>query len=286
MKQISVIIPTYNCKDLLAKTLESLCQQSLDHGQFEVIVCDDGSADGTEHTVQAFAQRLQLKYCYQADLGFRAAKARNMGLNRAEGQYVFFLDSGVVIKPDLLALHLATVEPRTFNIGFCDGFDEHSVTENHYDALLAADDFAGLFAALATNPATRDSRQQLLDGMGHLNGFDRYPWMFFWGGHLFGETSYFRQAGGFDENFTSWGGEDVEFGLRLSLMGFRFKLLLSAKAYHIPHKKAPTASAQAIQDNCVYIHRKHQLAITQRMINEDWESIVRSSGGAAAQHAA
>lgn len=276
MKQISVIIPTYNCKDLLAKTLESLCQQTLDRAQFEVIVCDDGSSDGTEQTVQSFSDRLKLSYCYQEDLGFRAAKARNMGLEKASAAYVFFLDSGVVIKPDVLALHLAAVEPHTFSIGFCDGFEEHAVTENRFDHLLAADDFAGLFRALEGNPATRDCRQQLLDEMGHQAGFDRYPWLFFWGGHLFGETAYFRQAGGFDENFTSWGGEDVEFGLRLSLAGFRHKLLLSARAYHIPHTKAPTAGAQATQNNCVYIHKKHQLGITKRMLAEDWEDIVRS----------
>ncbi|KFI10401.1 glycosyltransferase [Vibrio coralliilyticus] len=275
---ISIIIPTYNCANLLEKTLESLCQQSLQTEYFEVIVADDGSSDNTEQLVKSFASRLNIGYCFQPDLGFRAASARNLGSQQAVGEYLFYLDSGVVLEQHALQIHLAEMErnPDHIQIGFCHGFEEHFVANNTFSQLLDSNDFNTLFDSLTQQDSNLDCRQQLLNQIGHMRGFDTHPWLFFWGGHLFAKTSDFIEAGGFDENFTHWGGEDVELGLRLFNAGHKFTLLLDAKAYHIPHPKAETAGSEATHNNCHYIHDKHQLPITERMLAESWEDIVRS----------
>jgi hypothetical protein len=75
--RVSVVIATYNAADLLAETLGHLTRQTLPSTAFEVIVGDDGSSDGTEAVVRSFADRLQIKYYFQEDRGFRAGAARN-----------------------------------------------------------------------------------------------------------------------------------------------------------------------------------------------------------------
>lgn len=87
MLQVSVIIPTYNRKDRLAKALASVLAQ--EGAVFEAIVVDDGSTDGTGAMVEKDFPSVQ--YFYQANQGPSAA--RNRGIERARGPWIAFLDS-------------------------------------------------------------------------------------------------------------------------------------------------------------------------------------------------
>ena len=271
---VSIIIPTYNNKNDLEKTIHSIINQSVDTSNIEVIICDDGSSDGTKAMCLKFQNMINIRYLYQEDQGFRAAKARNMGLEAAQGEFILFIDSGVLIKSDLIETHLSNYDDATINIGFCHGFDEHSVMNNDFESHIAMNQFDTLFMNLLNDENNHDCRFKLLTHLGHFRGFEQYPWLFFWGGHLFGKKEHFLQVGGFDEKFTHWGGEDVELGLRLHLSGIKMSLNLDAHAYHIPHKKADTASKESTVNNCFYIHNKHQLDITHTMTQKTWEEIV------------
>jgi glycosyltransferase involved in cell wall biosynthesis len=103
--RISVVIPTYNCKNLLALTLDSLCRQTLDKSLFEVIIVDDGSTDGTEKLVKKYVDQVSIKYFSQEDAGFRAAKARNIGIKNSKNEIILFFDSGMVASTRMLDLH-------------------------------------------------------------------------------------------------------------------------------------------------------------------------------------
>ncbi|TQV87327.1 glycosyltransferase [Aliikangiella coralliicola] len=278
MKVFSVVIPTYNSEKILSYTLESLIQQSLDVNQFEVIVCDDGSSDNTKECVKSYRSQLDIHYLFQEDKGFRAARARNMGLNKAVGKNIFFLDSGVILERAALQQHATALSSQShdINIGFCHGFEEFESTENEYLKLIELLDFVTVFKRLSGARDAVDCRQRLLKEIGHKNGFIAHPWLMFWGGHLSCSTELLKSVDGFDEKFTRWGGEDVELGLRLYREGHRFSLLEDALAYHIPHQKVESATPQTSHDNCHYIHNKHQLALTRRMLTEDWQTIIRS----------
>src|ERR1019366_4442788 len=94
----SVIIPTYNAARSLARTLQSLAAVRTP-ALAEVIVCDDGSSDSTPAVSRDFMPRLPLQYRRQEDVGFRAAAARNLGVRRATGDVLIFIDSDVML-PD------------------------------------------------------------------------------------------------------------------------------------------------------------------------------------------
>src|SRR5262245_55484926 len=83
----SVVIPTYNRAPLLASTLESVWRQRF--RDFEVIVVDDGSSDGTQACLQDLDKKV--RYLRQTNRGPGAA--RNIGIRQARGDYIGLLDS-------------------------------------------------------------------------------------------------------------------------------------------------------------------------------------------------
>lgn len=87
MPFFSVIIPTYNRRELLQKALESVWVQTFT--DYEVIVIDDGSTDGTWEYLQSLGSRI--KAFKQENAGPGAA--RNLGLQHVTGRYITFLDS-------------------------------------------------------------------------------------------------------------------------------------------------------------------------------------------------
>jgi GT2 family glycosyltransferase len=84
---VSVIIPTYNRKILLAKAIDSVLSQT--YTDFELIVVDDGSDDGTPDLLKKY--HLKLRALIQSNKGVSAA--RNAGINASKGQLIAFLDS-------------------------------------------------------------------------------------------------------------------------------------------------------------------------------------------------
>jgi len=85
--KISVIIPTFNCKNYLQRAINSVLSQSFP--PTEIIVIDDGSTDNTKIFIQE--NYPQLKYIYQENLG--PSIARNTGIKYAKSDWICFLDA-------------------------------------------------------------------------------------------------------------------------------------------------------------------------------------------------
>jgi len=96
---VSVVIPTYNRKDSLLRTLDSLSRQTYPSKQFEIIVVDDGSDDGTQEAC-ADLDELPLTYVRQSHLGGTAAK--NKGANESTGALLVFLDDDITVNAHFL----------------------------------------------------------------------------------------------------------------------------------------------------------------------------------------
>jgi len=87
MPKVSVIIPAYNCERTIAATVDSVLAQT--YRDFELIVVDDGSTDGTAAILRGYGSRLT--YVYQPNR--ERAAARNNGIRHATGEYLAFLDA-------------------------------------------------------------------------------------------------------------------------------------------------------------------------------------------------
>jgi len=101
---ISVIVPTFNRSAVLASCLAALENQSLEKSKYEVIVADDSSLDTTEHLCRELSPGFQFCYCRQKSSG--AGAARNLGLKRARGRYVLFINDDTIATSTLLEEHL------------------------------------------------------------------------------------------------------------------------------------------------------------------------------------
>lgn len=96
-RSISVVIPTYNCVDLLSTAIRSAYAQTI--APAEVIVVDDGCTDGTAEVVRELARSLPASFIFIQKPNGGEASARNCGVAAATGEYVAFLDSDDVWLP-------------------------------------------------------------------------------------------------------------------------------------------------------------------------------------------
>lgn len=275
---ISVVVPTYNYRDNLRRTLDSLCQQTFSASQFEVIVADDGSSDGTEQLVAGYQQLLNIRYAYQEDAGFRVSKARNMGAALAQFDLLLFFDAGMIAAPQMLAEHYQRhrKHPQLALIGLSYGVNEFSLDCPEL-LLQLVDTFSlsDLFQHLPRYPRLADCRYDFMQALQFDVTSLQHPWVVFWTGHVSCRTALFRRLGGFDEWFQSWGGEDVEFGIRLYQQGCRFEILPDQWSLHYPHFKNPEQKQHDARKNIEYICQKHPDPSVALLRHHNWLDIAK-----------
>lgn len=115
-KKISVIVPMYNAERYIGKCLESVVRQT--YPELEILVIDDGSVDKGPGICRKLAERDgRIQVLRQENQG--VSNARNTGLDRACGEYVFFLDSDDAIHPRLLEEMLGKAEGWGAQLAFC-----------------------------------------------------------------------------------------------------------------------------------------------------------------------
>lgn len=117
---LSIIVPVYNVRDYLKECLESVI--SLEGFAYEIIIVNDGSTDGSEEVVLLYEKYPFVHVIHQENSGL--SSARNAGLRKAKGKYVYFLDSDDY------------VDSRSFEKLFLQGMREDGVeviTGNYFE---------------------------------------------------------------------------------------------------------------------------------------------------------
>ena len=97
--KLSIVIPVYNGGDLLIRTLDALCGQTF--GDFELIVIDDGSTDDTAVRLARYAEKEPRLKSFIVQNG-GPSRARNYGISKAEGDYLYLCDADDLPEPTLL----------------------------------------------------------------------------------------------------------------------------------------------------------------------------------------
>jgi glycosyltransferase involved in cell wall biosynthesis len=131
----TVVIPTYNNAEHIARTLDSVCSQTLKPHQ--VIVIDDGSTDNTAQIVKKYDN---VEYIHQENAG--ASSARNTGIENATGQWIAFLDADDEWLPEYLEKQTALLEANpdlqwagaNYHRCYCND-EKQVVAESSQDAL-------------------------------------------------------------------------------------------------------------------------------------------------------
>lgn len=226
--EISVIVPTYNRKDLLKDCLQSLFNQSYPKDKYEIIVVDDGSTDGTKEMVKELKPNVTLRYFYQNNQG--PASARNLGIKNAKGKILAFIDSDCVADKNWL-VNLAKGLGKNKKIAGVGGqlrvYQPKTLFERYSDIFLC------------------DHREYIEKPKGeppHLGT-----------GNSVYHTSLVKKIGLFDHSFRC--GEDVDLSWRLYFKGYRFLYEPGAIVYH----RAPKTLRQLLKQSFVYGKAKAQL---------------------------
>jgi glycosyltransferase involved in cell wall biosynthesis len=255
--RIAVVIPTYNRVSLLRGTLDALVAQRLPATDFEVVVSDDGSTDTTRQVVAAFADRLRMRYHFQEDLGFRAAAARTAGSRLTSAPVLAFIDTGVLPGPDFLSAHLAAhlTGPPAAVAGYTYGYRPGHPTPGLADAVRTMPP-QEVVRSYGDSPDFWDIRHLAYARFRFDLDNSAVPWLLFWSVNCSVRAADFQAAGGFDEGFVGWGGEDLELGFRLFRHGLRFAVDRDAWAVDTPHPRR-TADDVSNKANILKFLHKH-----------------------------
>lgn len=210
MLETSVIIPVRNQKETLLAALNSLKKQIRRPRVFEIVICDDDSTDGTGDVVKRLRFPIFFKYFINKPALGRAAN-RDQGVARSVGKRIIFIDGDMV--PD-------------------NNFIFNMVKENDSD-------YVKLGRVLPSPKEKLTGIEEYLYSRGRYvfdeDGID-IPGRFFTSNNFCIDRDMYKQIGGFDTKFTGWGGEDIDFGLRLEKAGIPIKNCVKAITHHY-HKR-------------------------------------------------
>lgn len=247
---LSVVIPTYNRKPILEKCLRAMESQVIRAdgpiSGYEIVLVDDGSTDGTVEWIQAHTHELpHLRLYEQSHEG--AAIARNLGVHKAQGDTIIFIDSDLVVlesflqhHADALSLVYARGQQRVFTYG-------RVVNTCNFD-----------------HPTAEPFK------------VTDYSRAFFATGNVAIAKRWLLEAGLFDPQFTQYGWEDLELGVRLKNNGLSLIKCPEAVGYHwhpaFSVEELPALIEKEIQRARmgVVFYQKHPTWNVRLMIQMTW----------------
>ena len=109
-------MPAYNCADYIAESIRSVQNQS--YRNWELIVADDNSTDGTVDAVRSMAADDNRIHLLETDINLGPAAARNRAINAAQGDYIAFLDSDDIWYPDKLSRQISFMEQMEYDFTY------------------------------------------------------------------------------------------------------------------------------------------------------------------------
>jgi glycosyltransferase involved in cell wall biosynthesis len=207
--KVSVVIPTWNRADLLARTIDKIEHQTLSRDLYEVLVIDNDSTDDTQKVVSQKSRVYpQLKTFSQSKRG--AAATRNVGIRAAAGDIILFIDDDIQAEPNLIETH----------------WQYH---QKHSNSSI----IGGLITPWSDST---DAFLRYLRDRGIFNPYSiacgPMDFSYYHTGNVSTARSVLLDVGGFNEQFAVYGMEDIELGYRLERRGSRMVHGPDAKAVH------------------------------------------------------
>lgn len=241
---VSVIICGRDGAGFLPKLLGALQRQTLPRDRFEVVYIDDGSADGSADLVEASGRARVLR----AEPAVGLPTARNLGIRAARGDVLAFTDVDTVPADDWLAAG-------------CRRFDEAGVEY--------------LAGGISIPVGPKPSVAALVDATTFLDQELYVTAGFAAGANFWVRRSAAERVGGFNEQLEHYGGEDEEFGWKLTTSGVRLEYAPEVRLTHPPRvhlrdlirKAYRLGDAQAARRRV----RTGSLSGTRPMFRQSWQ---------------
>lgn len=236
--KVSVIFTTYNSPEWLKKVLIGFFNQS--YQGFEIIIADDGSRPETRDLIEILkvSSPVPIQHIWQEDDGFQKCRIMNKAIAAAKGDYIIFTDGDCIPRRDFVAQHVQLSEHNTYLSG---GYFKLPMD---ISLAITEDDIV--------NQRPFDPNWLVAQGMKKTHKFMKLTakgkWADFlnwlsptrktWNGH---NASCYKKdilaVNGFEERM-QYGGEDCEFGDRLTNHGLKAKRIrYSAVCVHLDHKR-------------------------------------------------
>lgn len=231
----TIAIPSYNRAEILPLMLERIVEQvkNLSDYQIEILVLDDASTDNTIEILEAFKTGCGKFFRYIiSEQNQGITKSRNILVKNALGNYIIFLDSDVLIAKDNIINHIEA-HKNNKNI-ICQG---------------------SLKVVNSLENIETEKKQLLTD----------YSRSFFDTANLSIEKNKIIEAGFFDENFSGYGWEDLELGIRLKKLGLKVLRNKNILAYHYKPNDALVNLNELIEKEkqrakgALYFLKKHNI---------------------------
>lgn len=166
MKRLSIIVPLFNSEKYLPKCLDSLLDQDIPEEDYEIILVNDGSPDGSLRLAQSYASKhANIVVLSQANKG--TSGARNTGLRHASGKYIYFVDPDDYILANSLKKPLEQMDAESLDVlrfGYTEVDEQYRKTHS------------------VKHPEQPDYSSTIMDGctfMAERLGIACYVWTFF-----------------------------------------------------------------------------------------------------------
>lgn len=215
MIKLSVTIATYNRYFLLEKVLSSLANQTLGASLYEIIVCDSHSSDATAEVLNDFTEKFpSIKIVHAHTKNVLSAK-RNLGIDRAKGEVVIFLDDDCIPEKGFLEKYYAYF---------------YDIYSNEKHLILCGEvRFPEDWVKSSNYYRFRDSRHFGRDVSDHVLQLDFKTIVVM--NMAFRKSEFIDKIGKVNEGFKGYGCEDQDLGWRLEESGFIIRACKS-KIWH------------------------------------------------------
>ena len=199
---VSVVVPAHNAENTIELCLKALFNQSLPREEYEVIVVDDGSTDGTAEVVRKFPEARLFRQERQGP-----AAARNLGAYQARGEIILFTDADCQPTSEWAERLAAPLREGAGVVG----------AKGTY--LTRQQELIARFVQLEY-----EEKYERMAGEKYVDFIDTYSAAY--------RREVFLQAGGFDTRFPTASVEDQEFSFRLAAQGYKMVFVPEARVYH------------------------------------------------------
>ncbi|QAA82913.1 glycosyltransferase family 2 protein [Aequorivita sp. H23M31] len=194
MPEFSVIIPLYNKEKDIEKTMASLFAQRF--SDFEIIVVNDGSTDGSEKVIKSFTDP-RIKLFSKKNEG--VAKTRNFGVEKASAQHIAFLDADDYWHANHLENLDYLIKKFPEQQWYCTAYEKkhnQKLTTAMISPIMDKKEWSGIVDDYFKN--------SLIDALA-------------WTSAVCMKKSFFQKLGGFDATITNGAGEDTDLWIRAAL---------------------------------------------------------------------